>query len=304
MKNRLFLIALLVLFNCRNQETPKENETTESSKLVVATVNYPLYYFAQRIGGDVIKLEYPISKAVDPAYWVPDEKALEVYQSADIIFANGADYAKWMNTVSLPASRIINTSKTFEKSYIELTDVATHSHGPEGEHEHLGYAFTTWLDFKLAVIQAETVKNALVQKRPDQKELFENNFKVLQKDLRSIDAQLLRLSKDINEQHSIGSHPVYQYLAKAYGLKIQSVHFEPNEMPTTEQWANLDQLLNINPSKIMLWEGQPLAKVEDILNKKGIKVVIFNPCGNTPERGDFIENMTMNIKAFENSLIK
>ena len=54
----------------------------------------------------------------------------------------------------------------------------------------------------------------------------------------------------------------------------------------------------------MLWEDQPSAKVEEILNEKGIRVVVFNPCGNRPESGDFIENMTMNIKAFEDSLIK
>lgn len=126
----------------------------------------------------------------------------------------------------------------------------------------------------------------------------------MQKDLRSIDAQLMLLSKDFNEQNSIGSHPVYQYLSKAYGLRIQSVHFEPNQIPTNDQWVNLDKLLNHNPSKIMLWEDQPSAKVEEILNEKGIRVVVFNPCGNRPESGDFIENMTMNIKAFEDSLIK
>lgn len=300
MKNLVSIFAVLMLFSCGNQQDSKEEKKQE--KLIVITVNYPLYYFAQRIGGDFIQLEYQIPSGVDPAYWVPDEKALEIYQSADIIFANGADYAKWMNNVSLPASRIVNTSFTKRKDYIQLKDVSTHSHGPEGKHEHTGYAFTTWLDFEIAAAQAKAIKDVLATKIPEKKDLFEQNFVSLNEELDALHENMIQVAMELGDQALIGSHPVYQYLSAVYGLQIHSVHFEPDELPSNDQWKELDHLLAHNPSKIMLWEDQPLAEIEKVLNEKGIKLIVFNPCGNKPANSDFKEIMNTNITSLHNAL--
>ena len=61
------------------------------------------------------------------------------------------------------------------------------------------------------------------------------------------------VSRQIGGQNIIGSHPVYQYLAEAYSLKIHSVHFEPDEMPSNEHWEKFDMLLEHYPANIMLW---------------------------------------------------
>lgn len=302
MRKALFFMALASLYACGNRQKTEVKNTAESARLVITSVNYPLDYFARQIGGDLFQVEYPVPADVDPAYWIPDEKALEVYQSADMILANGAGYAKWMNNVSLPSSRIVNTSKAFATSYIKLTEVATHSHGPGGEHEHTGYAFTTWLDFNLAAEQAGQVKDALVSKLPGNKEVFEKNFKVLQETLGAINEQMLQIGMEYNEQHIIGSHPVYQYLSQAYGLKMHSVFFEPDEMPTEDQWKEIDHLIDHYSSQLMLWEDHPLEEVEKLLNEKGIQVLVFNPCGNRPGDGDFIENMNANVTALQNAL--
>ena len=188
MRNVLFIILALVVFACGNQETSNKKEELKTP--VVTAVNYPLIYFAEWIAGDHIQIEFPIPEDVDPAYWVPDDKALEVYQSADIILANGADYAKWMNNVSLPASRIVNTTATLDNHFVELEDVTTHSHGPEGAHEHTGYAFTTWLDFELAAEQALNISLAMKRILPDQGEMINKNYEALRTDLLSLDSKM------------------------------------------------------------------------------------------------------------------
>lgn len=109
-------------------------------------------------------------------------------------------------------------------------------------------------------------------------------------------------SRQIEEQNIIGSHPVYQYLSEAYRLNIQSVHFEPNEMPSEDQWRNFDLLLEHHSAKIMLWEDEPMPEVKEILNKKGIHVCVFNPCGNKPKYDDFIGTMKKNIQSLQSAL--
>ena len=92
MKLPILVLLAILLVSCGSGENPQEKN--QSGKPVVTTVNYPLYYFARRIGGDLIRLEYPIPDKVDPAFWIPDDEALTVFQSADIILTSGAGYAK------------------------------------------------------------------------------------------------------------------------------------------------------------------------------------------------------------------
>ena len=186
----------------------------------------------------MIKIEaiYIIPAGEDPAYWKPDQEAIIVFQNADLILANGADYAKWMGKVSLPSSKVLTTSAAFKDKYIVLEEGTTHSHGPEGEHVHHGYAFTTWLDFKNALKQAEVIKNALVKKMPEQKGIFETNFNDLAKQLTALDEKMVNLSSSLKTATLFGSHPVYQYLSVGYGLNILSEHWEPGDEPSSDQW--------------------------------------------------------------------
>ncbi len=94
MKRIITVLIVLVLFSCAKKNS--KEKAISSEKLKVITVNYPLYYFADRIGGDLIDLEYVIPDNVDPAFWNPDEEALQHYQAADIILLNGANYAEWV----------------------------------------------------------------------------------------------------------------------------------------------------------------------------------------------------------------
>jgi zinc transport system substrate-binding protein len=294
----LFLLALLL---CSCGPRQKNRESVSAELPVVCTVNYPLYYFAERIGGDLIQLEFPAPANVDPAYWVPDDDALSIYQNADLILANGADYAKWMHNGSLPSSRIFNTSSMVADNYIEVAQGASHSHGPEGDHVHMGFAFTTWLDFEIAISQAGAVKLALVNILPDKRDSFEENYRLLESELLDLHKTLLALARETEGEFFMGSHPVYQYLSKAYGLNIHSLHFEPGEMPSEDQWKEFDQLLKQYPSRMMLWEDEPLPEVKEILAEKGIQSLVFNPCGNQPAEGDFMEKMKRNITRLQSA---
>ena len=293
MKRIIIFFLVFCVYSCADKPSEKVDSPTELVRVV--PVNYPLYYFADRIGGDLIDIAYPVPPGIDPAYWTPDEQALALYQSADLILDNGADYAKWMKNVSLPSSRVLNTSSGVDEKLIRVTQTATHSHGPEGEHEHAESAFTIWLDLEIALQQAHSIKTALVKRIPEKSQELNANFESLKKDLESIHAELSSLAPRFKDQVLIGSHPVYQYLARAYDLNIISVHFEPDEMPSNQQWAELDQLLKQSGTNIMLWEGAPDPGIREELLKRDIQIAVFDPCGNRPETGDFLSVMQRNV---------
>jgi len=179
--SKLFLVALCLISLV---SVPLiADGASKNDKPTVAVVNYPLKYFAERIGGDGVKVVFPIPPDVDPAFWLPEPNGVLAFQAADLILLNGATYSKWLNKVSLPRRKLVNTSQSFKEQYIEVKDLTTHRHGPQGAHAHAGMAFTTWIDFQQAIQQAEAVHAALERLVPEQKKQFEANFSRLKDDL-------------------------------------------------------------------------------------------------------------------------
>lgn len=301
MKKLLFSFLIALIFVSCDSSQQNSDSDNKPDKLQVFAVNYPLAYFVQRIGGEHIDLIEPIPGDVDPAYWLP-EQSLSSIQASDIIFANGADYAKWMAKVSLPASKVINTSEADTSKYIMTDEGMTHSHGGSGEHVHAEYAFTTWLDFEIAADQAEAIKNTLIKNRPDHTKAFTDNFNTLKAELLKLDLAMAEIGSALQGQNLFASHPVYQYLAQAYGITIISEHWEPGVMPTAEQWDSFDHNLHHNPATIMLWEGPPAEETVAALEELGVKSILFQPCGNNPGNGDFISIMKQNIDNLQKAL--
>lgn len=270
------------------------------SPLSVYTVNYPLAYFAQRIGGATVNVRFPTPRGVDPAFWNPDAAAVQAYQKADLILLNGADYARWVKRVSLPRRKLVDTSRAFRKRYVPIAEAATHSHGPAGKHAHTGVAFVTWLDPMQAIEQAAAIRDALTHARPGDKAQFAANFAKLEQALGALDAELEAAFAPLAEQPLLASHPIYQYLVRRYRLDIASVTWEPDETPGTAEWQELEKSLKSRPARWMLWEGKPRDETVARLNTLGVGVIVFDPASNVPAAGDFMGVMrenTANLKA-------
>jgi len=228
--------------------------------------------------------------------WIPDIHTISAYQQADLILLNGAAYSKWVDKVSLPRSKVVNTSRKFKDQYITIEGAVTHSHGSEGEHAHEALAFTTWIDFDLTAKQAKAIANALSRKKPDLRKTFEQNYAVLEKDLMALDRNIKEIVSKDQSMPLIASHPVYDYFSRRYGLNIKSVHWEPDEMPSNQQWVELGGILKKHLAKWMIWEGDPIKEQVEKLKSIGINSLVFDPCGNVPDQGDFLSVMRKNLK--------
>ena len=275
-------------------------KATESvDRLVIYTVNYPLAYFAERIGNDLVVVHFPAPADEDPAFWSPDAETIAAYQAADLILLNGAGYAKWVDRAALPSSRVVDTSEGIGDRLLPLEGTVTHSHGPEGDHEHGGYAFTTWLDPELATQQAQTIAAAIALERPEHEPEIQRRMESIKGDLVDLDSHLEIAAEILGGEPLLFSHPVYQYLINRYGLNATEVHWEPDKAPDGNAWGYLGELLESHQAKWMLWEGEPLEETVAGLAEIGVGSVVFDPCGNRPEQGDYLSVMAANAAALE-----
>jgi len=260
----------------------------------VAVANYPLWYFTKRIAGDQVELVFPIPRADDPAFWRPDANGIRQYQRADLILLNGADYEKWRLTSVLPLAKQVVTSSPFADRYLTNGEVITHSHGTEGLHSHGLIDFNTWMDPRQARIQCQVIHDELVRLLPANTKDLDVNLQLLAKDLDEVDAGLERASAPLGHAPLLASHPVYHYAARRYGWNLQNVHWEPDEMPSDDEWRKFEKLFGEHPGKIMVWEEDPLPAVTARLRKMGIEPVAFETCASAPETGDYLTAMKAN----------
>ncbi|MDV3241807.1 MAG: metal ABC transporter substrate-binding protein [Methylocaldum sp.] len=267
-----------------------------SPGLKIVAANYPLAYFAERLAGARARVVLPVPTGADPAFWQPSAETVGEMQKADLILLNGAGYEKWLPQVSLPRLRLANTSLAFRNAYLRIENAVVHSHGPGGRHAHEGSAFTTWLDFDQAGKQAQAVADAIVRKRPEWKSVVTGNLKPLLDDLAGLDAEMKQTVAADSRRPLLASHPVYQYLARRYGLNLKSVHWEPDEMPPAAEWSALRGLRANHSARWMIWEAQPAREIAAKLKTMGIESVVFDPCANRPEDGDFLTVMKRNME--------
>jgi len=295
------LLAMIALAGCggeRPAESSASPTSPDTARLSVFVVNYPLHYFAQRIGGDLVRVSFPVPVDLDPAFWVPGGQEVAAYQEGDLVLLNGAGYARWVRNASLPPSKLVDTSAEFADRLVTAESGVTHTHGPEGEHDHGEIAFTTWLDPRLAIEQARAIARAFEIARPEGRSGFAEGLASLERDLLALD-EAMRAVVAGGDKRMIGSHPVYQYLARGYALEIPSVHFEPDGFPDDDGWHDLDALLSEGRTALMLWEGPPLDRTVTRLAGLGLRSVVFDPCGNVPESGDFLSVQRANIANLE-----
>jgi zinc transport system substrate-binding protein len=304
MKPLILLLTLTagLLNGCKGEEKSSQvaassSQTKENLRVYVS--NYPLYFFAERIGGANIDLRYPMEAAANPATWTPDANTVAEMQGADLILLNGATYENWLMTVSVPDSLLVDTSIGYATRLLPSGETFTHSHGEDGAYSHEGVAWATWMDLSLAIQQAEALKKALVKRRPQERAFFEKNFEELADALSVLDSEFKKTTGMETGPKVVYSHPVYTYFQKAYGLTGPSLNWEPESPLTHDMLHEVNHLKRAEGINTIVWVRPPLEATIKQLSEKGIRSVVIRPLENTPDTGDFITQMQENLKALQ-----
>ncbi len=292
--------------------------TTRSGEPFVIAICYPLQFLTEQICGDVIEVQSAIPPAVDGETFRPSREDILKMQTADLIVANGngAQYAKWLETISVPESKLCLTATRglALTDYIPVEDIRyVHSHGPEGEHSHATMVAYTWLDPAMARKQAGYIAQRLAKTFPEQTALFEKNLSKLNDQLDELSSLLG--NHDDSTPTVITANPRLKFLTRAAGVNDKHLNwFDP---PTLEQAAkdleavcplsdNINSLNDSNApvdgSQVFLSTYPVGTELEKLLNKHGLNVVVIDPIGQPNSQADYLVTMRQNIEKLNQSL--
>ncbi|MEM9969360.1 MAG: zinc ABC transporter substrate-binding protein [Pseudomonadota bacterium] len=264
----------------------------ERAKIV--TVNYPLKYLAERLIGENGEVVFPVPEGIDPSFWRPSIADVSMIQSADLIVLNGAGFATWVDRVTLPRSRLVNTTAAVEQLFI-TTESITHSHGDGGEHSHEATASFTWLDPTLAIAQAEAIAGVIAARGLASPGDIYANFAELRADLKALDKKTKSALEGAKDIAMIATHPRYQYFARRYGLSIASVAWAPGAMPSETEMAELRVLVENTQASVLIWEAAPPVEALEATNALGLRSVVFDPMATASSGNSFIASVQASV---------
>jgi zinc transport system substrate-binding protein len=293
-RRRFVLCVIFVLFlaGCGDNEVAPIEQ--RSMPIHVVTVNEPLKYFAERIGGDFVVSTCPCPRESDPATWVPDDAAYAKFQEADLILLNGGNYARWLLTNSIPSSRSVNTGRVFKKKWITIKEVVTHRHGPEGEHSHEATVAEFWLDATLAIQQAERIRQSLVALDPKHEPQYDRGFLQLKEDLSRVQTKLIE-SVGSDSPMLFASEPSFEYVASSIGAKLVRLPWRDLANPSEEEVDTMKSLLAPATQAIFLMSSPPPPSLNAMLQSLGISAVVFDTCA-APTEQNYLARMLANIE--------
>lgn len=248
---------------------------------VVYTTFYPTTWMTERIAGERAEVICPVPPDADPIFWKPSRDEIAAYQAADLIIVNGAKFEKWVEMAELPMRTVVRTARGFKDQWIEFDSGVTHSHGPEGNHTHKGTDGHTWMDPVFAKQQGLEIVTRLERLLPEHAEELRGRFDALAAELDGLHDTLRALGQPGAGEALVASHPAYNYLARRMGWKVVSLDFDPEEMPTAEQFEDARRQLEAAGFRyrVILWEAAPTAEIARATEERlGLKSVEFAPC--------------------------
>lgn len=249
----------------------------------------PQQYFVKRIGGDQVQVSVMVKPGQSPETFEPSPKMMSVYSGADVYFTIGMPFEQvWIKRVASLNKQVsvIDTQvhSATDNKEPDTEDESTH----EMAHHHDAHTLDphTWLSPLLAIEQAKIILRELSRLSPENKELFSNNYKQLEKDINVLHDNNIVRFEGIKKQHFVTFHPAFSYFAQQYGLIQLAVEVEGKE-PSAKQIAQLVNRIRDKQVAYILIEKQFNQKIPlTIAHSIGAELLVIDPLSP-----DYIANM-------------
>lgn len=270
----LILVISLFLSGCGTQGSKEE---TSNDKITIYTTSYVLADFTQKIGEDNVEVINIIPPGVSSHDYEPSAKDMGELTKGDMFIYNGAAMERWLE----------NTLKNLEGEDIKLVDAShkievaaeeeIHDEADEGDehqdeegHEHEADSHV-WLNPLNALVQAEEIKNALVEIDSENKSSYEANFEEFASKIFALDEKYRIELEDTKRKDFFVSHGAFGYLANRYGLVQNSISgIVPSDEPSPAELKQLvDEAKELNVKYILV----------DPADSKKLSTVLANEIG-------------------------
>lgn len=284
----LGLIGICTMFiGCSNNKTIENSDKIK----VIVSIN-PIKEFAEKIGGDKVEVTTLVPNGVEPHDFDPKPKDLEFLGRSSIFIYNGLGMEEWidsiLSTIEDKDVIVVNSSKGANVNKID-----------NKVDPHL------WLSLKEAINQGENIKSSLIEKDPDNRVYYEENFNNFAKELNDLYDEYSVKFKNVTSNKFVTGHAAFGYLCREFGLEqesIQDIYGEEGEV-TARQLEELVKLCRENNIKVIFSEALSSSKASETLaNEVGVKVEKIYTLESSEDGLTYLDGMRYNLEKVYESL--
>jgi len=298
----LIIILLLAAFLGGCQESSSD-QTSENGKLSIYTTVYPLQYFTEQIGGDLVTVKSIYPTGADEHSFEPSQKDMMNLADSDLFFYIGLGLegfvSKAQQTLSNENVTLVATGEniSFEEhseddhgheeentedghgheeestedghGHEEESTEDDHGHESEDEHNHGDIDPHVWLDPIYSITLAENIKNQLVEELPDHKDELEENFQLLKGKLEDLNEKFIQATSNSLHKEFLVSHAAFGYWEERYGLEQISVSgLTSSNEPSQKELENIIATAKEHDLNYIFFEQNVSSKLTEIVQKE------------------------------------
>lgn len=288
---RVVLVASAVLLGgC--QSPPQVTAT-----LSVVTSFYPLFAFAQRVGGDRVRVRMLVPAGGEPHDFEPTPADVAALRAARIFIYNGAGLEPWVERLRReipPATVMVEASAGLPLMTLNRR---------EGPDPHV------WLDPLLALRQVQNILAGLIRADPDVRGQYEERAARVQADLEDLHTRYARTLARCERRVFITTHAAFGYLAKRYGLTMIAISgLSPEAEVPPGRMAAISREARRHGVRVVYFETLVSPRVaEAIAREVGARTAVLDPLeGLTAEAqrqgNNYFTVMDENLRALADGL--
>lgn len=293
--------GLYVLFlNLGKKNAIISPRPTNEGALQVVTSLYPLYFFAQQIGGDKVDVTNIVPAGAEPHDYEPTAQDMARMEKSRLIILNGGGLEAWGESIG---KNIDTTNTVIVVAGEGLTTREMMAEDQLTTDPHV------WLDPALAGKMVENIARGFETADQANATHYRGNADRLLGKLNDVDIAYRSGLRLCAEKNIITSHAAFGYLAAEYGLNQVSIAgLSPDAEPSPSQFADIVQFAKKNNVKYIFFESLVSPKLsQTIATEVGAQTLVLNPIEGLSDEylakgGDYLSVMRENLVNLQTAL--
>jgi zinc transport system substrate-binding protein len=300
------LVSGLVLSGCSGESSQPQKKKDE---LTIYTTVFPLQYFTQRIGGKSVNVNTIYPPGADEHTFEPSQKDMIKLADSDLFFYIGLGLEGFVEKAkgSLKNENV-SLVPTAENLNLESTDEHA-DHEDEEDHEHGDINPHVWLDPIYSKEMASVIRDSLVEKMPENKEVFDQNFQQLANELDQLNSEFESTINNAKHKDFLVTHAAFSYWEHRYGLEEISISgLSTTNEPTQRELEKIITLADEQGLHYILFEQNVQSKLAEIVQEEiGARALPVHNLGiltkeNIENNETYFSLMEQNLESLKTAL--
>lgn len=243
------LVAVIIVATITGLYISNNTKTKSSSTLTVLATFYPLYDFAQNVGGNKVNVSLLVPETVDVHEFEPTPSSIAAVASANVLIYNGAGLEPWIGDV-VSAADNPNLIQVDSSNGIQFLPVpAAFQKDNRTVDPHI------WLDPLDAKQQVNNILQGLIKADPADSQYFTQNANAYDTQLDNLNALAINATTNTATKVFITFHEAFAYFAHQYNVTQLSISGPFEEEPTPTDIQNVITAINQNHLKYVGYES-------------------------------------------------